>query len=660
MLLGAPTAGGKTEAVLFPLLSRMLEESWSGLSVLYVCPLRALLNNLEPRVDQLCRLLGRRAALWHGDVGDTQRRAILRDPPDVLLTTPESLEAMAISTRVDQRQLLGGVRSVVADEVHAFAGDDRGWHLLAVMARLDATLAEPLQRIGLTATVGNPDALLDWLVADDGESARSAVIVASGEDAPGLELEVDWVATTENAAQVVHALHRGQKRLVFADSRARVEELATALRALGTTVFVSHSSLAPQERRDAEAAFSEARNCVIVATSTLELGIDVGDLDRVIQLGAPASVASLLQRVGRTGRRPGTARNCLFLATRDSELLQALALVRLARNGWVEPLVPPPKPVHLVAQQALARVLSEGRIGRSDWPGALERVLSAGGIGPALAVEVLDYMVAEGVLVDEGGVVAIGPEGERQFGRRNFMDVLSLFLSEPLLGVRWGRRELGSVDPGVVVPREPGQRAVLLLGGRPWAVRQVDWEQRLAWVEPSDDPGRSRWAGEGRALSREICEAQRAVLVGADDPDGVTQRARSRLGELRDEIGEVPADGTWLLHDARANRTWWWTFAGARANRHLAAGLSTSGHRVGAVDDLRLAVDPGWRATAPTPGELVAAPPPLVDDRRVAAIKFAGAVPREHLAAMIDARDADAQAIEAVAKAPVRRATIAS
>lgn len=107
MLLGAPTAGGKTEAALFPLLSRMLEESWSGLSVLYVCPLRALLNNLEPRVDQLCRLLGRRAALWHGDIGESERRSILRDPPDVLLTTPESLEAMGISTRVDQRQLLG-------------------------------------------------------------------------------------------------------------------------------------------------------------------------------------------------------------------------------------------------------------------------------------------------------------------------------------------------------------------------------------------------------------------------------------------------------------------------------------------------------------------------------------------------------------------------
>src|SRR3954454_4260914 len=122
-LLGAPTAGGKTESALFPLLSRMVEERWSGLSVLYVCPLRALLNDLEPRVLRLCSFVGRRAEFWHGDTPAAARSAVLRDPPDVLLTTPESLEAMALSVRVDHRRLLGGVRAVVVDEVHAFAGD---------------------------------------------------------------------------------------------------------------------------------------------------------------------------------------------------------------------------------------------------------------------------------------------------------------------------------------------------------------------------------------------------------------------------------------------------------------------------------------------------------------------------------------------------------
>jgi len=311
-LLGAPTAGGKTEAAVLPLLSRMVSERWSGLSVLYVCPLRPLLNNLHPRLAAYCDLLGHRAALWHGDVGPSERRAILRDPPDVLLTTPESLEAMFMSRVVDAERLLGGVRAVVVDEIHAFAGDDRGWHLLAVLARLDDLTGRELQRVGLTATVGNPEWLLDWLVSG-GEGERQVVMAEGG--GADLELEVDWVASVANAAKVIAALHRGEKRLVFADSRARVEELAVALRAEGTTTFVSHSSLSRDDRSQAERAFGESRDCVIVATSTLELGIDVGDLDRVIQIGAPNTVAAVLQRVGRTGRRAGTARNCLFLAT---------------------------------------------------------------------------------------------------------------------------------------------------------------------------------------------------------------------------------------------------------------------------------------------------------------------------------------------------------
>lgn len=658
-LLSAPTAGGKTEAALLPLISRMLDERWEGLSVLYVCPLRALLNDLLPRAEQLCGFVGRRAALWHGDVPAGDRARILRDPPDLLLTTPESLEAMAISTRVDHRRLLGGVRAVVVDEVHAFAGDDRGWHLLAVLARLDALLDVRVQRIGLSATVGNPEWLLDWLVNDPEaptDHARSVVIVQPAEDAAPPEIEVDWVASVENAARVIAALHRGEKRLVFADSRARVEEVAAALRALDVTVFVSHSSLAAAERRDSEAAFREARDCVIVATSTLELGIDVGDLERVIQIGAPATVASLLQRLGRSGRRSGTVRNCLFLATRDEELLQALALVVLGDRGWVEPLVPPAMPVHLAAQQLLARVLSEGRLGQGDWPGPIARVLEQAGISSRAAANIVQHGVEHGMLTDDGGVLAIGPEGERSHGRRHFLDVTSLFLTEPLLTVRHGRRDLGAVDPSVLVARGPGQQAVVLLGGRAWGVRSVDWDQGVAWVEPSDDPGKSRWAGEGRALSYDVCQVQRDVLAGTVGVDhALTDRGRARLATLREEVGEVPKAGTWLVRDAAASRTWWWTFAGLRANNHLAAALERAGVRVGAVDDLRVAVGGGWAADDPTPLDLAAVDAPAPAEARLDAVKFSSAVPRPLLSRMLQRRDTDEPALSAVAAGTVTR-----
>ena len=162
-LVLAPTAGGKTEAAVFPLLSRMASEDWQGVSVLYVCPLRALLNNLQPRIDGYARWLGRAAAVWHGDVGQPHRQRILAERPDILLTTPESIEAMLVSTKVDPRVLFSGLQAVVVDEIHAFAGDDRGWHLLAVLERLSRVAGRQLQRVGLSATVGNPDELLTWL-----------------------------------------------------------------------------------------------------------------------------------------------------------------------------------------------------------------------------------------------------------------------------------------------------------------------------------------------------------------------------------------------------------------------------------------------------------------------------------------------------------------
>jgi len=178
-LLLAPTAGGKTEAAVFPLLTAMETGRWSGLSVIYVCPLKALLNNLLPRLSGYAAWLGRRVAIWHGDVGAAARQRILRDPPDVLLTTPESLEAMLISLKVSHGELFSGVRAIVVDEVHAFAGDDRGWHLLAVLERLTRVTGRSIQRIGLSATVGNPSELLGWLQGS-GRGRRPGVVVAPG------------------------------------------------------------------------------------------------------------------------------------------------------------------------------------------------------------------------------------------------------------------------------------------------------------------------------------------------------------------------------------------------------------------------------------------------------------------------------------------------
>src|SRR5215216_4600660 len=205
LIATAPTAGGKTEAAVLPLLSRILSEDWRGLSVLYVCPLRALLNDLHQRLDRYGQLIGRRVGRWHGDVDQSERDRLLAEPPDILLTTPESLEAMLVSPRVPHERWFADVRAVVVDEVHAFAGDDRGWHLLAVLERLSAVAGRDLQRIGLSATVGDPARLLQWLV---GSSGSPALVVAPIDTAPiAPELTIDHVGSLRNAATVISSLH---------------------------------------------------------------------------------------------------------------------------------------------------------------------------------------------------------------------------------------------------------------------------------------------------------------------------------------------------------------------------------------------------------------------------------------------------------------------
>jgi ATP-dependent Lhr-like helicase len=203
-LLLAPTAGGKTEAAAIPVLSRMLTQQWPATSVLYICPIKALLNNLEQRLTHYAGLVGRRVEVWHGDVTQSRKRNALKDPPDILLTTPESIEAMLISARLDSQTWFGQVRTVIVDELHAFASDDRGWHLRAVLHRLDQYLPQPAQRIGLSATVSNPDELLAWF-APRGERT----VVGTASVSTDADVTIDHVGSLENAALVAARLYRG-------------------------------------------------------------------------------------------------------------------------------------------------------------------------------------------------------------------------------------------------------------------------------------------------------------------------------------------------------------------------------------------------------------------------------------------------------------------
>ncbi len=394
---------------------------------------------------------------------------------------------------------------------------------------------------------------------------------------------------------MISRLHRGEKRLVFVDSRARAEQLALSLRGHDVTTFVSHGSLGASGRRAAEQAFTQERDCVIVATSTLELGIDVGDLDRVIQIDSPPAVAAFLQRLGRTGRRADTTGNALLLATADDALLRSAAVLLRWAEGYVEPVTPPAAPFHLVAQQVLALALQEAGIGRELWQKWLGVPFILGSDAEAVVPAVIDHLTASGFLADDGGILGIGEQAEASLGRQHFMELLSVFTSPPVFSVRHGRVEIGVVPDETLMARPAGLAAggahVLVLAGRSWAISSVDWQRRVVQVAPTEAPGVARWSGSGQPLGSVVARGIREVLVGVD-PQGViiSKRASEKLDELRRLHAWAEPDATALVVDDRG-RARWWTFAGWKANLWLAQAASGLRVDVAAVDDLTVAVD---------------------------------------------------------------------
>lgn len=592
-LLLAPTAGGKTESAIFPILSRMLTERWEAPGVIYLCPIKALLNNLYERLSYYAGLLGRTVGMWHGDVGEGARKRLVRTPPDIILSTPESLEVMLLSRATEGGRIFQEVRSVIIDEIHAFAGDDRGWHLLAVLERVQGRSQHQLQRIGLSATIGNPEEILDWLTGR--RECKKAVVQAGGiGGASEPDIKVDYVGNINNAALVISKLHQGEKRLVFCDSRSQVEELSTALRARQVTTFVSHSSLSLDERRQAEEAFSTRSDCVIVATSTLELGIDVGDLDRVIQLNAPRTVASFLQRLGRTGRRAGTTRNCLFLGTDKEGFLRAVSLVKLWKGGFVEPVVPPPAPYHVLVQQILAVVLQYRSLALTTLIDILTPFLTAARIEVTDLDELLSHMASTGDLFVDEGLVMMGPLGEKRYGYRHFMDIYSVFDAPEQLRVLYGNREIGYVDD--MLFRDPDKRGgILSLGGRSWRVTSVNFGKLEAHVEPTDDAGRSTWLGSSLPLSFALAQSIRSVTTSEDQYEFLSERGRRMLSEIRDEYAWLPTEGTCLIHSG-STKTRWWTFGGGRANQTLASAIMEVAHKESKGRNLWIDIEGGINA----------------------------------------------------------------
>lgn len=570
----APTAGGKTEAAMFPLLSRILSEGLRPVSALYICPIRALLNNQEQRLKAYARMVGLDAFKWHGDVAQSEKRRFREFPAHILMTTPESLEAMLMNRPDETAGLFAALSMVVVDEIHAFAEDDRGAHLVAILERLTRFCGRDLQRIGLSATVGNPQEIGPWLA---GSSRRSFRLVDPERPAVPRDLSVDIVEDDGGIIRRVLEIGLGRKSLVFAETRSGVESIAAALQGHGVDTFVHHGSVSREDRERAEARFERGSNTAIVCTRTLELGIDVGDLDHVIQINAPRTVSAILQRMGRTGRRAGTVANCHFLCENEEQALQASGMLRLLTRGWVEDVRPDDRAAHVLAHQILALSMQELGVGRSDVLPWVAGAACFAGLGQEAVDNLVTTMLAREILYESEGRLTLGKEGERLYAGKNFLELYAVFATPPVLTVKHGRMEIGTLDAPFMRSQEDGKGpGVFRLAGRPWQVTEIDWRRAICFVEPADAAKPPKWGGGGGFLSYEICQSIKAVLAEDVLYPWLRPSAAMDLRALRLGYRDVVQAGTAAIELNSTGATWH-TFAGGAANAAFVAALARRG-----------------------------------------------------------------------------------
>lgn len=564
-LILAPTAGGKTEAAMLPLMDNLARKRAQSVAVIYLSPLRALLNNQEARMQILAGLGGGRAFKWHGEVAPGERQRFLDEPAEVLLITPESLEVLLSRPGLDKKALFADLRAVVIDEIHAFAGDDRGDHLMALLAKLQVHLDNDFQRVGLSATVGNPEKLLEWL---RGDSERPSEIIDPGRSKARRLVEVRPLDEDDDPGVVAAMLARGQKSLFFTDSRGHSEKLQRSLTEAGIRALTHHGSLSREYRAQTETEFRNGRNCCIVCTSTLELGLDVGDLDLVLQHDAPFSVSAFLQRLGRTGRRPGSRGHLAFLTDKKWSFLRAVALVSLAQEGYVEPVAPSRRAYPVLVQQMLLRVVEAGGLPPTQLWESLGSPYPFQGIDSAERREILENLLELGLLSQVDSCLTLGPEGENRFARSNFLDLYCVFDSASQLKVvTESRAAVGHLEAWFV-HNLGGIGSSFHLAGRAWLIREIDWQLRQVAVVPSIGGSSPAWLGPPRLLSFKLCQKILTLLAAEEPVAFLAPVALNLLNELRQEWGPDLEDGPAIKFGSGGARLL--TFAGGKVNHLLA------------------------------------------------------------------------------------------
>ncbi|MBI5253354.1 MAG: DEAD/DEAH box helicase [Euryarchaeota archaeon] len=500
VLLIAPTGIGKTEAALLPIFDRFLEDRRKGISILYITPLRALNRDLLERMEWWSQKLNIKIAVRHGDTSQHMRRKQALAPPDMLITTPETLQAI-LPGRV-MKEHLKNICFVVVDEIHELAEDKRGAQLSIGLERLDE-LASRFQRIGLSATIGSPELVSKFLAGE--REIKILRISATKETELNVEKPMPkkedraiaekifaGLDASSRLRRIAELLSSHSSALIFVNTREMAEILASRFRILGESAGIHHSSLSQEVRIAAERDFKTQKLKALICTSSLELGIDVGSIDIVMQYKSPRQVTRLLQRIGRSGHRIGRKSKGVVIATDADDILEAMVIAREACDEKLEEVELNEKPYDVLAHQLVGIALDFGRISKSKAFEIIKRSFVFSSLMQEEFERVLNLLNSLGLLWLDGENF-----GKAKKSWKYYFENLSTIPDERRYFVRniITQENVGILDEAFVVNYvESGN--LIIFKGAPWRVVSLD--EREILVEPVDEVTGAipSWAGE--------------------------------------------------------------------------------------------------------------------------------------------------------------------
>lgn len=577
-ILASRTASGKTEAAFLPILSKVNFRQ-SGVQVLYISPLIALINDQFYRVEELCKYLDVTVTKWHGEANKSAKNNLLKEPNGIVLITPESLEAMFVNKPFNVKQLFSNLSFVVIDEIHSFLGTDRGTQLKSILYRLQEISQKPFRFIGLSATIGDYNeakkftgneehtkVLLDRASKDIHAQFR---YFKNGKDELPLELIKDLYLETKD-----------NKALIFPNSRGRAEEVAVKLLKISEKVkghpnyFSHHSSIDKEIREYIEyfAKNNRRQNFCISCTSTLELGIDIGTVDEVVQIDATHSIASLIQRVGRSGRKDGEKSNLFLYATTQWSLLQSLACWLLYLEGFIEPPLTNEKPYDILLHQALSITKASSGIKQAELIKRLKDNFTFNKIDILEIEEIINHLIEIDFLEKLQQEVIIGIEGEKIVNSREFY---SVFKPEENFKVVNAGNKIGEV------PFSPQLREDenILLAAKIWKIKFVDFPSKKIEVTKALDGKKPVFFGGGGVIHPRIREKMLEILFNEKNYEVLNQDSLNEINKLREDfsifsVESLQFDRPLLVEEKSLTL---FTFTGTRINRTINFLLNLSG-----------------------------------------------------------------------------------